>query len=357
MPTLFSSARHQAALNRPTGYRRWTRVAFFRGGTSRELEPISGSFTQDARRAGRWDGRLSFAGDSLLPRRPGDLLTPFGTRVEVELGLELLDGSVSTVPYGTYEISSSKTRTVAGERVVDIGLADISGQVDRYRFEAPFTVAEGTDLGAMINAVVTSRVGVNPNVGAVGAVLGSARTFGLDSGTAPWDELLDVLAGFSRTAYYNRTGQINVTSAIPDAATAYPLDQLTSLSADFDTLPPNVVVVRGEPQDGTAPVQAIAMDEDPSSPTYAGTGPGTSPYGRVTRYFSSPLISTEPQALSAAQTILAGLVGAGATYTLVRPYDPTVDAGDVVNVGGEPMAVDAITVNLAGDTSLQVREL
>jgi hypothetical protein len=332
-------------------------VTFFRGGTSRELEPVSGSFTQDMRRAGRWDGRLTFAGDSLLPRRPGDLLTPFGTTAEVELGVEMLDGSVSTVPYGTYEISSSKTRTAAGERVVDVGLADISGQVDRYRFEQPLTIASGTDLGAMINAVVTSRVGVNPNVGLVGAVIGTNRTFGLDAGTAPWDEILDVLAGFSRIAWFNRVGQIQVASVIPDATTAYPLDQLTSLSADFDTLPPNVVVVRGEPQDGTAPVQAIAMDEDPSSPTYAGTGPGTSPYGRVTRYFSSPLIKTEAQALSAAQTILASLIGAGATYTLVRPYDPTVDAGDVVNVGGEPMAVDAVTVNLAGDTSLQVREL
>jgi hypothetical protein len=357
MPTPFSSARHQAVLNQPTGYRRWTRVTFFRGGTSRELEPVSGSFTQDMRRAGRWDGRLTFAGDSLLPRRPGDLLTPFGTTAEVELGVEMLDGSVSTVPYGTYEISSSKTRTAAGERVVDVGLADISGQVDRYRFEQPLTIASGTDLGAMINAVVTSRVGVNPNVGLVGAVIGTNRTFGLDAGTAPWDEILDVLAGFSRIAWFNRVGQIQVASVIPDATTAYPLDQLTSLSADFDTLPPNVVVVRGEPQDGTAPVQAIAMDEDPSSPTYAGTGPGTSPYGRVTRYFSSPLIKTEAQALSAAQTILASLIGAGATYTLVRPYDPTVDAGDVVNVGGEPMAVDAVTVNLAGDTSLQVREL
>jgi hypothetical protein len=261
------------------------------------------------------------------------------------------------VPYGTYEISSSKTRTAAGERVVDVGLADISGQVDRYRFEEPLTIADGTDLGAMLNAVVTSRVGVNPNVGLVGATIGSDRTFGLDAGTAPWDEILDVLAGFSRIAWFNRVGQIQVASVIPDPTTAYPLDELTSLSADFDTLPPNVVVVRGEPQDGSLPVQAVAMDEDPSSPTYAGTGPGTSPYGRVTRFFSSPLISTEPQALSAAQTILASLIGAGATYTLVRPYDPTVDAGDVVNVGGEPMAVDAVTVNLAGDTSLQVREL
>jgi len=355
--TRFSSARHQAALSVPTGYRRRSRFTFSRGGLSRDLEPVSGSFTQDARRAGRWDGRLTFTGDDLLPRRPGDLLSPFGTIVEVELGLELLDGSVSTVPYGTYEVVSARTRTDAGQRVVDVGLADISGRVDRYRFEQPMTVAQGSDLATMVNAVVTNRTGRNPNTSATGAVLGAPRVFGLDPNTGPWAEILDVLAGFSRIAWYDRVGSVQIGSINADPATAYPLDSLTSLSADFDTRPPNVVVARGEPQDDQEPVQAVAMDSDPSSPTYAGTGPGTSPYGRVTRFYSSPLIETQGQAQSAANTILAGLVGAGATYTLVRPYDPTIDAGDVVSHLGSALAVDQVTVDITGDTSLQVREL
>lgn len=357
MPTRFSSARHQAVLSTPTGYRRFSRFTIARGGVTREMEPVSGSITQDARRNGRWDGRLSFAGDALLPRRPGDLLTPFGTRVTVELGLELLDGSVSTVPYGTFEISSARTRTEADQRVVEVGLVDVSDNVERYRFETALTVAAGTDLANMINTVVTNRTGQNPGVTPTGAVLGVARIFGLDPATAPWSELLDVLAGFSRVAWYDRTGDIVVGNLTPDAATAYPLDQLTSLSADYDTRPANVVVARGEAQDGTAPVQAVAIDSDPSSPTYAGTGPGTSPYGRVTEFYSSPLLTTVPMAQAAANTILAGNVGAGATYTLVRPYDPTISAGDVVSLDGSALAVDAVTLDLAGDTSLQVREL
>lgn len=357
MATRFSSARHQAALSTPTGYRRFSRFTFSRGGVTQELEPVSGSLTQDARRGARWDGRLSFAGDSLIPERPGDLLTPFGTRVEVELGLELLDGSVATVPYGTYEVASSRTNTEASQRVVEVGLIDISDRVDRYRFEEALTVAAGTDLGTMINTVVTNRVGVNPGVSAVGATLGVARIFGLDTQTAPWREILDVLAGFSRTAWYDRVGQIQVGSIVPDPGTAYPLSALVALSADYDTRPPNVIVARGEPQDGTEPVQAVAIDDDPSSPTYAGTGPGTSPYGRVTEFFASPLLETESQAQAAANTILARHVGAGATYTLTCPYDPTITAGDVVSRGGSALAVDAVTLDISGDTSLQVREL
>lgn len=358
MSTTFPSARAQAALSTPTGYRRWSRFTFSRDGVTQELEPISGSFTQDARRKARWDGRLSFAGDDLIPRRPGDLLTPFGTRVEVEMGIELLDGSVSSVPYGTFEIASSKTRVAADQRVVDVQLIDISDSVERYRFEDPLTIASGADLATMINAVITDRTGFNPGVSPTLATLGAARTFGLDTSTGPWAEILDVLDSFSRTAWYNRVGHIQVGTLTPDPGTAYPLDQLTSLSADYDTQPPNVIVARGEPQDGTAPVQAVAVDEDPSSPTYAGTGPGTSPYGRVTYYFASPLLLTVGQAQSAANTILAQYVGAGATYTLTRPYDPTIDAGDVVSlIDGGVLAVDAVTVDLTGETNLQVRGL
>jgi hypothetical protein len=357
MPTLFDSARHQAVLATPTGYRRWMRFTASRGGDSVELEPVGGNLTQDARRNGRWDGRLQFVGNDLLPTRPSDILTPFGTLITAELGLELLDGSVSTVPYGVYEISSVGTRVTAENRTVDVSLSDISGEIERYRFESPLTIPAGTDLGTMVNTVISSRTGLNPGVGLVGAVLGAARTFGIDTGTAPWSELLDVLDSFSRSAWYDRVGDVQIGVTTAEVEAAYPLSSLASLSADFDTRPPNVVVARGEPQDGAAPVQAIAMDEDPSSPTYAGTGPGTSPYGRVTYFYSSPLLRTVAQAQSAANTILAANVGAGATYALIVPYDPTITAGDVVAVGGATLAVDAVTVNLTGDTSLQVREL
>lgn len=355
MPTRFPSARHQAALGTPTGYRRFMRFTAYRGGVSQELEPVGGTLTQDARRAGRWDGSLTFSGDEVIPRRPGDLLTPFGSRIEAEIGLELLDGSVSTVPYGVYEIASSRTSTSPDAQTVSVSLSDISGEIERYRFASPFTVAANTDLGAMVNAVVTNRTGVNPGVSSVGRTLGVARTFGLDTNSAPWSEILDVLDGFGLTAWYDRTGQIQISSNTVDASASYPLDGLTSLSSDFDTQPPNYIVARGESTDDTIPVQAVAFDSDPGSPTYAGTGPGTSPYGRVTEFYSSPLIKTQAQAQSAANTILARNQGGGATYTMTRPFDPTITAGDVVSFSGDTFVVDSATLDLAGSTSLQVR--
>lgn len=357
MATRFSSARHQAMIGTPTGYRRWSRFTFSRGGVTEELEPISGSFTQDARRAGRWDGRLSFSGNEILPTRPGDLLTPFGTTMFAELGLELLDGTISYVPYGTYEVSSCQTSVQAGDRVVDVGLVDISDRIERYRFETPYTTPGGIYLAQLINSVVLNRLGVSPAVPNGASLIAAPRTFGLDTGTGPWSEILDVLDSYSETAWYDRVGDIQLGAISSDPANAYPLESFTSLSADFDTRPANVVVARGESQDDTPPVQAVAVDTDPGSPTYAGEGPGQSPYGRVTEYYASPLITTVAQATSAANTILAGNIGAGATYTITCPFDPTIDAGDVVGINGVTYAVDAITLDLTGDCSVKAREI
>ena len=142
------------------------------------------------------------------------------------------------------------------------------------------------------------------------------------------------------------------------AATPYALTSTGSLSADFDTRPANVLVARGESADDTiAPVQAVAMDTDPGSPTYAGTGPGTSPYGRRTAYFSSPLLTTVAEAQAAAQSELNKTLGAAATYTLTMPYDPTIDPFDVVSVAGSNYVIDAVTVDAIGDTTAQVRRL
>ena len=359
MATTFSSARHQAALGTPTGYRRFSRFTASRGGVTVELEPISGSITQDIRRKARWDGRLSFAGDELVPRSPRDLLTPFGTRITVELGLELLDGTVSTVPYGVFEIASSRTRVEAGQRVVDVGLVDLSDNIDRYELEAPLVVAASTDLATLVNNVVLSRIGVNPGITTAGQTLGEKRTLGMQTGTGPWSELQDILVGYRRTIWYDRVGDLQMTTTTIDPNSAYPIDSNTSLSADFDTRPANVAVVRGENTEGAAPVYAVAMDTDPSSPTYAGTGPGASPYGRSTTYYTASGMNWAIPGIAPAiaSSILSRELGAGASYALTRAYDPTIDGGDVISMDGSIYAVDAVTTDVAGDTSLQVREL
>ena len=60
------------------------------------------------------------------------------------------------------------------------------------------------------------------------------------------------------------------------------------------------------------------------------------------------------QAQAAANTILAQNVGAGATSTLTRPYDPTISAGDVTTRDAATLVVDAITL---GNHTYRHREI
>lgn len=356
MSTPLPSIRHNRAVSTQTGLRRVAMVTLSRGGTSLVVEPTSLRLTQDSRRTMRWDGSMTIADETLIPVTPRDILTPFGTWVDVSLGVKLLDDTVSMVPYGRFMISKARAKTDPENAVIDISLIDPAEAIERYRFEEPLTVASGTDLAQMVNIVITSRTGVNPNVTAVGQTLGANRVFGLDPETGPWSEIIDVLNGFGLTAWYNRVGQIVIGTVDVDPVTARSLGGVTSLEVDFDSRPPNVIVVRGEPPDAE-PVQAVSMDSDPGSPTYAGETPGSSNYGRVTRFYSSPLITTELQAQEVADQLLQESIGGGASRVALRGYDPTVDPLDVYVINGQTSVIDAVTVDFTGPTTMQVRDL
>lgn len=358
MARRFENARVQAALSTPTGYRRRFRFTFSRGGVSQVLEPTSASFTQDTRRSGRWNGKMTFQRADLVPATPRDLLTPFGTTVVAEMGLELLDGTVDYVPYGVYDLDDTDSDINSDSRTVNVQLIDLSDRVDRYRFESPFIGSTGTTLSLLTRAIIRSRTGFDPGMTTIPITLPSPRTFGLEAETGPWEELLDVFDSFGLILWYDRQGRPRAINPTPLVSNAYALTTVVALTTKFDTRPANVIVARGEStNDAVAPVQSVVTDDDPGSPTYAGTGPGTSPYGRRTQYYSSPLITTVAQATSAAQAILAANLGAGASYTLRMPYDPTVDAGDVVSYGGITYVIDSVTLDVNAETTAAVRRI
>lgn len=357
MPTPFSSARAQALITAPTGYRRVFQCVFSRNGVSAILEPVNGSFTQDTRRSARWDGRLTFTGLDQLPVRPGDLLTPFGTRVSVQAGIELLDGRQFLVPYGVYEIATSSATRDASQRDVSVGLIDLSDRVNRYRFEQPLTLEGGDWIADMVNEVVRNRTGFSANVPPGGIAHCCPFTLGLEAGDGPWDELQDLAESYGASIWYDRSGQVRITETNIDPNDSYPLTGTVSIAADFDNRPANVWVVRSEPQDGSNPIRAVAMDTDPGSPTFAGAAPGGSPYGRTTAFHSSPLIRNQGQANATAAALLAESIGGGATHTVTWPYNPTVDAGDVVSIDATTYVLDSVTLDITGGTTARAREI
>ncbi len=96
----------------------------------------------------------------------------------------------------------------------------------------------------------------------------------------------------------------------------------------------NAVKASGEGADDTAAVYAIAYDLNVESLTY-----WEGSYGKVPRFYASPFISTEAQALAAATSLLAGSLG--------LPYE--VDITMVPNVALEPL--DPVLVSYPPDLS------
>lgn len=352
----------QETLDAQTAYIKWVSVIAERGDDVATLTPSSGSLTQDARRSFRWDGQLTVpVEDELIPTTPFDLLSPFGTTITIRLGVILEYGVEADVPYGVYDLEDSKTVLANDARAVNLTLVDLGQRLARYRFEDPFEIPAATDLADAVQMVVQDRLGVVLNLPATGRTLDRPRIFGLEPELDPARELLDLAANFGYRIWFDREGALQLDQTpIPDPNAAQPFAGTLTAQSAFDHHPPNVVVARGEASDGTTPIQGVAYDDDPASPTYAGTTPGQSAYGRVSRFFASPLITTQAAADQAAQSMLAGFAARAATWNVTKPFEPTTDPDDILSIALDgdttlPLVVDAITVNVSGETAMQCR--
>jgi hypothetical protein len=89
----------------------------------------------------------------------------------------------------------------------------------------------------------------------------------------------------------------------------------------------NAVVASGEATDTNPPVSAVAIDNDPNSPTYF-----YGPFGKVPRFYSSPFITSTDQAFSAASTDLRRQFGLPYTISLDAIPHPGLEVWDPVRV-------------------------
>lgn len=357
----------QPLLDRPTAFERVLRIVVVRGAQRMDVSRwvTGGSIVYDGRRAMRWSGGIDLtlpAGHPAVPNAAGDLLTPYGSRAEVALGVRRVDGAEAVVPFGHLVVVNSRVDMSSGSRAVALGLGDPAEALERYRFEQPFYVPPG-DLATLINSVTQNRLGVSAGLSALGRSH-QGRTLGLETDTGPWSEMVSILQAFGLTMWYDRQGILQAgPQPDPLAGVPRPLDGPRALSQVFDSQPYNVAVARGESPDGAPPVSAVSMDVNPNSPTWAGTQPGQSPYGRSTVFIASGLMETSAQAKAAADALLDRHKGQGAAWEVSRPFDPTTDPDDLLrtSVPGETatvdLAVDSVTVNFTGETVFIGRQI
>jgi hypothetical protein len=116
----------------------------------------------------------------------------------------------------------------------------------------------------------------------------------------------------------------------------------------------NAVVANGEQVGDTTPAIGIAYDLDPNSITR-----WNGPFGQVPRYYDSSFLSTDAQALSAAQAMLSRSIGLPYTVDFNLVPNPALEPMDFIGVevaevgAWEPHVLDTLTIPLTARRAMR----
>lgn len=294
----------------------------------------------------------------LMTRANYTIPTPSMTVLNVRVSSD--DGVNEYCPLGVFLLDDVAVNDSAAGAYVEIAGSDLSRKIARNSWDTTYTVQPGTGYDDAIAAMVQDRMpGVEMNVSSTEQVTPQLQ-FGQSSSNDPWQDILQMAQSIGYEAFFDARGVFTL-RAVPDpdiAPSQWEFEDIANPTitnlvrrvSDSDTY--NKVIATGEGTGNTVPVQAIAIDDDPSSPTYY-----LGAYGTVTYRFTSPLILTPDQAQAAADAMLLQVKGATEAVEIDVIPMPAVEPGDVITVTrgrskvGGRFLVDQITTPLdPGDT-------
>lgn len=265
----------------------------------------------------------------LTPADARDLLAPKGTELRVARGLVLADGTTEYVPLGVFGVVEPEvTASPTGGTVLSVKGYDRVDAVRSRRFTDAYPIVKGTATTTAITNIVTSRLSVNTRVIASPTTTPEVVYEALSD---PWDAVRDLADADSLTAYFDPLGSFVVSPDVnSETGIVYepgPDSFLVESSRKMDSSKTySGVIVRGEHPDET-PIRYELWDLDPTSPTYADGPFGRRPYG-----FTSSLVTTQAQAIVAAQTILARVKRIPQTAQITTAGHIGHDVGDIITV-------------------------
>lgn len=328
----------------------------------RTIEPLSGSVEIDSRRAIRRTCSLTLAGDdaTLIPLASNATLTPYGNEIKLWRGVVLDDGTTEEVPLGVFLLTNVNIGQRSDGTTISLSGSDRSLRVQRARWTAPYQI-RATNLTTALSALLLDRwPDISTSLGATSFTV-TAATLGLDNNNDPWKDAQELAKAAGYELYFDGNGTA-VIVPIPDysdtsSQATYTEDQdavlleiSRTISAD-ETY--NGVIVTGEGTQSASVFRGEAWDNDVTSPTYR-----YGPFGQVPRFYSSPLITSNDQAATAAAAILSKSKGTVEQIRWSQICDPSLEGGDVVTVVNSGtgvsnvLVIDRLTIPLAADAAM-----
>lgn len=296
------------------------------------LAVSSGSVILDrtASTLGRCD--LNLAEPFKIPTSSGGVLSPYGYEIAIQHGITYPSGLQELIPLGVFPIQSSQIDGVT--LLSSVSALDRSQKVRDSRFVDDYFVSGSTDYATAILALLNAQVtGLDFSLfPAATGFLTPAAGLVYQAGGDPWDAATDMATSCGYELFFEGLGR-PVLRPEPSftQSPVWSISEgvaLVGATLALDRSPAyNAVVATGENGGAGEVFRAIAIDDDPISPTYYYGG-----FGRKPKFYASPLITSTAQAQSAADALLLSTRGVARSLNFASIPNPALEAGDPIQV-------------------------
>lgn len=299
---------------------------------------------------------LTTEGRGMWPTRASDLLAPYGNEIFVRRGIRYGNGETEWVSLGYYRIYTPEQDRVPDGPIRISARDRMSGIVDgRLTTPRPFPAA--TTYGQVVSELVGEIYPWATIEWDDNAVRDSQIGRQVIAEDDRHKVLDDLVTSTGRVWWWDHRGVLVIRTPPSPGSPVWEINHgeggvLVSLSRRLTREGVyNAVVATSEGADTATPVRAVAVDGDPASPTYWG-----GPFGRVPRFFSSPLITTQGQAATAATNMLIRQLGLPYAVDFTAVPNPALEPHDPIRVRypgrSEVHVIDRLTIPLTAGAAL-----
>ena len=314
-----------------------------------EIPILEGDVELDAKAAIRSTLDLSTTGD-LWPTAASDLLAPYGNEVFVRRGIAFGGGAVEWVSLGYFRINAPE-QDDAPSGPITISAQDRMAGIIEARLLAPVQYGTTATYGEIMEDLVLE---VYPwaTIDWDDATDGDATGRTLIAEEDRHKFLDELVTSRGKIWYWDHRGVLVIKDPPDPGSPVFEVNAgrngvLVSLSRALTREGVyNAVVASGEAADTEAPPRAVVVDANPESPTF-----WDGDFGKVPRFYGSPFITTEAQALAAAESLLRQAIGLPYSVDFTMVPNVALEPHDPVRVGfpgrNETHVLEKLTVPLA----------
>lgn len=264
-----------------------------------------------------------------------DLMNPIsGVELHIYCGL-MIDGVPEWIKQGVLGLNGrTVTRRSTGLQV-DWSATDRSDRIRWLPFNAPFSIASGTDYFVATKNLITNRaVNFTPEFNFGSSALATPDIIFAEDDD-PWADALKLAEAVGCELYYDEYGVLNMLP-VPDPLVTVASKQfvygqpspllapIANESSNRDVY--NGVICKGEAPWLLFPIRGEAWDTDPLSQTYR-----YGPFGEKAKRIGDALATTDAQCATAAAAELRKVKGVVENINFDMVSDPRQQVGDIID--------------------------